>query len=225
MVLHPNLIVPVFMVISISLGSLIGCASFSEVAQTNGQIIKSSPLATQEYIQYIKANIALKDLKYSTQYEPIEFIVDTDFGSTKIQNLIDLADGRSIVEKEGWDRIQPQDKVEKAFQYIVTHYKYITEPCKWLSTRDIITQKQGDCKNLSLLLLSMLHAMGIDSYASISNNHMWVNATIANQWHIFELDQNPEHNRIYAIESFYEHPLYKIYLEQTLKRRVKGINN
>jgi hypothetical protein len=152
--------------------------------------------------------------------------VDTDTGSTKIQNLIDLAEGRLIVEKEGWDLIQRQDNAQIAYQHIAAQYKYITEPCKWFSTKETIAQKQGDCKNLSLLLLSIFLAMGIDSHASISNNHMWVNANIANQWHIFEIDQNPEHHRIYAIDSFYERPLYKIYLKRTLKRKLKEkINN
>jgi transglutaminase-like putative cysteine protease len=85
--------------------------------------------------------------------------------------------------------------------------------------QETIRTQKGDCKSLSLLLMSLLTAAGLDAYAGISNGHMWVVANENNRWQVWDLDQNPARKKIYAIAGFYDDPLYKIYPDRSEKRK------
>ena len=67
----------------------------------------------------------------------------------------------------------------------------------------------------------ILDIADFDSYVSISNGHMWVNGYDGNKWYLFEVDKNPERKKIYQIPGFYENPLFKVFKEQTYKRKRK----
>jgi hypothetical protein len=93
------------------------------------------------------------------------------------------------------------------------------DPHRWQSVEETIKTRKGDCKSLSLLLMSLLKSAGYDSYAGIANGHMWVVAYEKNRWKIYELDKNRERNLIYGIPGFYDIPLYKIYPDRSEKRK------
>lgn len=202
------------------LGLLDGCMAYRKMAHQ--EIESESSWTNEEYARFIKNNIALKNMKYSDNYKEFEFIVDTELGSTKIQNLIDLSAGRSIFEVHNLDQSTVPRLVAAAHRYVIDNYRYTEIPFHWLTIEDIMDSKKGDCKHLSLLLLSILLSMGVDSYAAISNGHMWVNVNIDGKWCIIELDQDSERKKIYALEGFYDRPLYKIYEDKSLKRTLKA---
>ncbi len=80
--------------------------------------------------------------------------------------------------------------------------------------------QKGDCKGLSLLFLSILIVFDIESYAAISNNHMWVEAKLDGKWKIFDTDS--DRKSIYQLSGIYEHPMFKIYSDRSEKRiRIK----
>jgi transglutaminase-like putative cysteine protease len=157
---------------------------------------------------------------YSTAYVPCEFIVDIDNGSTAIQNLINPASvaGINAVLRTNAISRYP-DKVRRIYQYILSHYDYVFDPHRWQSVEETIRTQKGDCKSLSLLMMSLLTSAGFDSYAGISNGHMWVVAKENNRWQVLDLDQNPARKKIYAIPGFYDDPLYKIYPDRSEKRK------
>jgi hypothetical protein len=157
---------------------------------------------------------------YSTAYTPYEFVVDTDDGSTVIQNLLD-SESATVVNNGllGDANPHPSAPSMRIYQHIINHYDYIFDPLKWQSVAETIRTQKGDCKSLSLLLMSCLTNAGYDTYAAISNGHMWVNVNHNNQWLVLELDLDPERNTIYSIPGFYENPLYKIYPDHSEKRK------
>ena len=156
---------------------------------------------------------------YSNVYAPYEFIVDTDYGSSVIQNLLDPESATAINTGLPGDA---NPELMLIYQYIINHYNYILDPLKWQSVEETIRTQKGDCKSLSLLLMSCLTNAGYNTYAGISNGHMWVNVNHDNQWQVLELDLDPERNTIYRIPGFYENPLYKIYPDRSEKRiRIK----
>jgi hypothetical protein len=67
--------------------------------------------------------------------------------------------------------------------------------------------------------MSLLISAGYDTYAGISNGHMWVKVRENTRWYVLELDQDPERNTIYRLPGFYDHPLYKIYPHRSEKRK------
>jgi hypothetical protein len=77
----------------------------------------------------------------------------------------------------------------------------------------------GDCNSLSLLLMSLFQAAGIDTYAGISNGDMWVYALGHDNWQLLELDQDPKRKKMYSLPGFYNNPVYKIYVDHSEKRK------
>jgi len=120
----------------------------------------------------------------------------------------------SIIPQLQWNLESYAEFVKENMTEINAH------PLKWQSVEETIKTQKGDCKNLSLLLMSYLTTAGYDTYAGISNGHMWVNVNHDNQWQILELDLDPERNTIYRIPGFYENPLYKIYPDRSEKRKI-----
>ena len=103
-------------------------------------------------------------------------------------------------------------------EVIQQRFEYTPEPEAWVPVTETLRAGKGDCKNLSILLVSALTASGVDSYAAVSNGHMWVRAYDGLQWRILETDSDPQRNEIYGIPGFYKDPLYKIYPVRSLKR-------
>ena len=153
-------------------------------------------------------------------YAPYEFIVDTDYGSSVIQNLLDPESETAInTGLPGDANPEHSDKLMLIYQHIIDHYDYILDPLKWQSVEETIRTQKGDCKSLSLLLMSCLTNAGYNTYAGISNGHMWVKVRENYKCFVLELDQNPERQKIYRIPGFYENPLYKIYPDRSEKRK------
>jgi hypothetical protein len=197
-----------------------GCAAIHREKIPAESIIPALKWNLASYAEFVKENMTEINASYSTAYTPYEFIVDTDYGSTVIQNLLDPESAKAINTGLPNDsNPEPSDPLMRIYQHIINHYDYILDPLKWQSIEETIRVKKGDCKSLSLLLMSCLAAAGYDTYAAISNGHMWVNVNRDNQWQVLELDLDPERNTIYRIPGFYENPLYKIYPDRSEKRK------
>ncbi|MEJ2726912.1 MAG: hypothetical protein P8185_00135 [Deltaproteobacteria bacterium] len=200
-----------------------GCAAIHREEKPAERIIPALKWNLTSYAEFVKENMAEINANYSTDYILCEFIVDTDYGSTVVQNLLDPESAKAMNNALP-DASNPDasDRLERMYQNIVNHYDYILDPLKWQSVEETIRVKKGDCKSLSLLLMSCLATAGYDTYAAISNGHMWVNVNYDNQWQVLELDLDPERNTIYQIPGFYENPLYRIYPDHSEKRKRKN---
>ena len=199
---------------------LSGCAAIQKEKIPAETIIPELKWNLASYAEFVKENMTEMNANYSTVYAPYEFIVDTDYGSTVIQNLFDPEFTTSINAGLMSDaNPEPSEPLMRIYQHIINHYDYILDPVKWQSVEETIRTQKGDCKSLSLLLMSCLANAGYNTYAGISNGHMWVNVNHDNQWQVLELDLDPERNTIYRIPGFYENPLYKIYPDRSEKRK------
>lgn len=200
--------------------SLWGCAATQREYIPAESIIPEQKWHLESYAAFVKENMAEIKANYSTAYAPYEFIVDTEYGSTVIQDLIDpepVAGINAVLRTDAISRFP--HKVRRIHRYILSHYTYVSDPHRWQSLTETIETRKGDCKSLSLLLMSLLTSAGFDSYAGISNGHMWVVAYENNRRHVLELDQNPARKKIYGIPDFYDYPLYKIYADRSEKRQ------
>ena len=182
-----------------------------------GEVI--SPWDEQSYAAFVRQNIADLNRRYSRDYVVYEFIVDTENGSTRIQNLIDPKATGDVIRQMGLKGGGKAARVAGVAAYLRREYVYVDEPEDWLPAKETFSRKRGDCKNLSLLLLSILVEAGVDAHGAISNGHMWVNAFFDDRWHVLETDPKPDRTPIYHIPGFYDNPLYKVYPEKTLKRK------
>lgn len=197
-----------------------GCAAIQREKIPAESIIPELKWNLSSYAEFVKENMTEMNANYSNVYAPYEFIVDTDYGSTVIQNLLDTESTTSInAGLMGGANPEPSEPLMRIYQHIINHYNYILDPLKWQSVEETIRTQKGDCKSLSLLLMSSLTNAGYNTYAGISNGHMWVNVNYDNQWQVLELDLDPERNTIYRIPGFYENPLYKIYPDRSEKRK------
>lgn len=197
-----------------------GCAAIQRENIPAESIIPEEKWHLESYAAFVKENMTEIRANYSKAYAPYEFIVDTEYGSSVIQDLIDpepVAGINAVLRTDAISRFP--HKVRRIYQYILSHYTYVLDPHRWQSVTETIAARQGDCKSLSLLLMSLLTSAGYDSYAGISNGHMWVVAYENSRWHVLELDQNPARKKIYGIPDFYDYPLYKIYPNRSEKRR------
>jgi hypothetical protein len=197
-----------------------GCAAFYKREVPVEPMIPDLKWNLDSYAQFVKQNMTEINARYTSEYELYEFVVDTDYGSTVIQNLIDPKAISSIIaDVEKYSDFEYPDRLVSIYQYIVEEYNYILDPHAWQSVAETIRAKKGDCKSLSLLLMSLLLSEGYDTHAGISNGHMWVKVHENYQWVVLELDQNPQRQKIYRIPGFYDKPLYRIYADRTEKRK------
>jgi len=197
-----------------------GCAALFKKEIPEEPIIPELKWDLDSYAEFVEQNMAEINARYSSGYIDYEFVVDTEYGSTVIQNLIDPAAASAITPDLGINS-NPEypDRLNRIYQYIIEEYDYILDPHTWQPVAETIRTKKGDCKSLSLLLMSLLLSAGYDAYAAIANGHMWIQVYENYQWLVLELDQNPARQKIYRIPGFYENPLYKIYPDRSEKRK------
>jgi hypothetical protein len=179
-------------------------------------IIRPDTIA--DHKSFVLQNIEMLNGRYSRDYAPSLFVVDLDGGSKIIQELLDPDAGKRLAEQIGVHGMSESEKVRRFQDYIHRELRYRPEPNRWSTVEEILQIGRADCKGRSLVLLSLLAAEGIESYAGISNGHMWISAHYLQTWHVLETDPNAEGNPIYRVEGFYEDPLYKVFPQQTLKR-------
>jgi hypothetical protein len=196
-----------------------GCTSIIDKKRAEERITPIFEWNQEIYIEFLKQNIKKINAKYSTEYVSYEFFVDTDNGSTPIQNLIDSEAVRPITEKLGIAFIDHDQKLLKIFDYVQNEYMFRPDPGKWRTVEETIQTKKGDCKSLSLLLMSLLLAADFPVHAAISNGHMWVNVYHDNKSQVLEVDRDPDRKKVYSIPGFYENPLFKIFPDGAVKRK------
>jgi transglutaminase-like putative cysteine protease len=173
---------------------------------------------TERYAEFVRWNIAALNHRYTLNYVAYDFVVDTEYGSTLIQNLIDTQAMTNIIRQLGVEDHEADSQVAMISDYIRREYAFVDEPEKWATAQETLLRKRGDCKNLSILLLSMLIHADVEAYGAVSNGHMWVNAFFNGDWHVIETDPGTARTSIYQIPGFYEYPLYKVYPDRTVKR-------
>ena len=177
-----------------------------------------TPWDANTYGQYVAENMTELNRRYTERYEPVEFVVDTAAGSARVQSLIDPAATALLAEVIAEPDSGSAVTIEAIMEVVRQRFEYIPEPEAWMPASETIRAGKGDCKNLSILLMSALTSSGVDAYAAVSNGHMWVRAYDGKQWRILETDTDPARNQIYRIPGFYEYPLYKIFPDHSLKR-------
>lgn len=192
-----------------------GCALFAVKPVSEGIL---SFRDTERYADFVKWNIAALNRRYSRNYVDYDFIVDTEYGSTSIQNLINTQAMTSIIRQLGVEDHEAGSRVAILSDYIRREYAYVDEPQDWATAEETLLRKRGDCKNLSILLLSMLIHADVKAHGAISNGHMWVNAFFNGHWHVIETDPWTDRLPIYQLPGFYEYPLYKVFPHRTVKR-------
>ena len=177
------------------------------------------PEELQDYAIFLKKNMAGINETYSKEYILFNFEVDTDNGSRLIQAFINPEAASSISHNLGLENLEDKEKIYILYNYVINEYAFIIDPFKWQTVEETVKIKRGDCKSLSLLLMSLLISAGIDSYVAISNGHMWTNAYFESEWHVLEIDRNSDRNKIYQMPGFYKDPLYKVFIDHTVKRK------
>lgn len=207
-------LVPAIIVVS-------GCALIGRKPPPEETLI---PWDMHNYADFVRQNIAALNRRYTHDYVNYEFIVDTEYGSTRVQDLIAPQALADVIRQLDIRTSDPAVKVAMIKGYLRDEYTYVAEREHWSPVKETLSEKRGDCKNLSLLLLSMLIATGIEAHGAISNGHMWVNAFYNNRWHVLETDPQTDRTLIYQIPGFYKTPLYKVYPDRTLKRKKIGLN-
>ncbi len=199
---------------------LAGCLEIKREKHFQKETRNSLQWNIQSYVSFLRQNIIKTGEKYTIEYEPCEFIVDTDYGSTLIQNLIKPEAVLNIQAQLGINDLEYYDKLSKIFEYVKNNYDFVIDPYNWPTVEETIRAKKGDCNSLSLLLMSLLLSAGIQSHAAISNGHMWVSALHDDEWHILEVDRDPERKRIYSLPGFYQNPVYIIFSDHSEKRKL-----
>jgi transglutaminase-like putative cysteine protease len=178
-----------------------------------------SPTESPEaYVAFWSENKRWIDQIFADDYSVYPIIVDTDSGSRDILTLIDPDAAKPLMDAIVTAGAPPDHVVRRCYQYVVTHFRYLAAPDLWPTVQQTLKQRSGDCKGLSLLLMSLLTAADIDASAEISNGHMWVRVDLDGTTTILETDQTPGRQAIYNSPGFYDRPLLRVTTKQTLRR-------
>jgi hypothetical protein len=200
---------------------VLACAREAVLKPTEEPQTALEPWSIENYAAFVRQNMAYLNEAYTTDYVASEFIVDTDSGAVPIQELIDVELAAGLLKEIDRNAPRAADKIQNYFNYARSRFDYRADPEHWSPVQDILKIGHGDCKGLSLLLVSLLTAAGVESYAAVSNGHMWVSAFDGNRWLVLETDADEERTKIYSLPGFYENPLYKIYPHITFKRKAR----
>ncbi len=203
---------------SICLSLNTGCTPRSVEKQPVQQSVSKWAWSIPNYADFVASNLKNINQLYAEEYGPYLFIADTANGSTVVQNLVDIKIAEQQLENMSFGPLNDREKIMHLHEYVLGSYRYVVEPKEWPTIQETIQWGKGDCKGLSLLLMSLLLASGFETHAAVSNGHMWVNVKMDGKWHVLEMDRNPDRARIYQIPGFYDRPLFKIYQDGTEKR-------
>lgn len=199
---------------------LLGCSLRQQ--ERNNQFIGAEVASydlIQEYITEVQQNIKKIEYKYTKEYIKCDFIVDLENSSTHVQDLIDTLSVKPILKSLNLEGVPVEQKASSIYRYVISNFSFVQDPYTWPTVKETIENKSGDCNSLSLLLMSLFYSSGIETYSAVSNGHMWVYALVNGNWLLFELDQDPLRKRIYRIPGFYKYPIYKIYINYTMRRK------
>lgn len=202
-------------IIGLTISLFVGCAAVRKPLDTD---IISPTESPEAYIAFWSENKRLIDQIYADDYSVYPIIVDTDSGSRDILTLIDPEAAKPLMDAIVTAGAPPDHVVRRCYRYVVTHFRYLPSPDLWPTVRQTLKQRSGDCKGLSLMLMSMLMAADIDSSAEISNGHMWVRVDLDGTTTILETDLTPDRQAIYNSPGFYDRPLLRVTPNQTLRR-------
>jgi transglutaminase-like putative cysteine protease len=201
---------------------MLSCALLKPVEEPEYPV---EPWSIESYADFVRRNMVYLNEMYTTAYAPHEFVVDTDSGAVRVQELLDIGFAVRAFDDIDTPDPEPGRHIQRLLSHVLNSFDYRVDPHRWVPVREVIQSRRADCKGLSLLLLSLLTASGIEAYAAVSNGHMWVNAYDGSRWHVLETDTDPERGRIYTIPGFYENPLFKIYPNVSLKRKPRKDKN
>lgn len=204
-----------FVVVGVIFSLFFGCAAVRKPLDTD---IISPAESPEAYIAFWSENKRLIDQIYADDYSVYPIIVDTASGSRDILTLIDPDAAKPLMDTIVTAGAPPDHVVRRCYRYVVTHFRYLPSPDLWPTVQQTLKQRSGDCKGLSLLLMSMLTAADIDASAEISNGHMWVRVNLEGTTTILETDQTPARQAIYHSPGFYDRPLLRVTTKQTLRR-------
>ena len=202
-------------VIGLTISLFFGCAAVRKPLDTD---IISPTGSPEAYIAFWSENKRLIDQIYAEDYSIYPIIVDTDSGSRDILTLIDPEAAKPLMDAIVTSGAPPDQVVRRCYRYVVAHFRYLPSPDLWPTVQQTLKQRSGDCKGLSLLLMSLLTAADINASAEISNGHMWVRVDLDGTSTILETDQSPERQEIYHSPGFYDRPLLRVTPNQTLRR-------
>jgi transglutaminase-like putative cysteine protease len=202
-------------VIGLTISLFFGCAVVRKPLDTE---IISPTESPEAYVAFWTENKRWIDQIYADDYSVYPIIVDTDSGSRDILTLIDPEAAKPLMEAIVTSGAPADHVVRRSYRYVVTHFRYLPSPDLWPTVQQTLKQRSGDCKGLSLLLMSLLTAADIDASAEISNGHMWVRVDLDGTTTILETDKNPERQAIYNSPGFYDRPLLRVTTKQTLRR-------
>jgi hypothetical protein len=83
----------------------------------------------ENYAEFVKENMAQINARYTDEYERYEFVVDTDYGSTIIQNLIDTEAAAAITAAmEADSDPNGSGHFTTIYQYIIAEFDYVLDP-------------------------------------------------------------------------------------------------
>lgn len=80
------------------------------------------------------------------------------------------------------------EKAYKLFEYVAKDILYVTYTDNWRKPTEVLETMDGDCTDKSILLVSLLTEIGIESYVvyggadELADQHAWVVAFINNEW-------------------------------------------
>ena len=121
-----------------------GCAAIIKEKPPEEIVTPALPWDVKNYAVFVKQNMKNINERYSTEYAPYDFIVDTDFGSTLIQNLIEPEIALEIKGRPWSDSMEDDYKLYKIFKYVQNDYIFFMEPSKWPTVKETVKSKKGD---------------------------------------------------------------------------------
>ncbi|MEA3436792.1 MAG: hypothetical protein U9R43_10040, partial [Thermodesulfobacteriota bacterium] len=121
-----------------------GCAAIIKEKRPEEIVTPALPWDVKNYAVFLKQNMKNINERYSIEYAPYDFVVDTDRGSTLIQNLIEPEIALEIKDRPWSDNMEDDYKLYKIFKYVQNDYAFFMEPDKWTAVKETVKSKKGD---------------------------------------------------------------------------------
>ena len=132
------------------------CARVPPVPDGMPEDVPSRPDRLSAYRQFVTENQHLINRQYGSRYAPATFVVDTENGSAPIQSLVDTDAAAEFLARHPLPAPGDASDPEVLTDLVRRSLRYVPEPMRWNPAKETMARGRGDCKNLSLVLLSLL---------------------------------------------------------------------
>jgi len=182
--------------------------------------MKGNHLGRTQLLLVALAIVAVWAAPVDAQVCNVKVVTDASPDYSDMQSMIhSITSNWSTPAEKCWAMFYFNHIARRQTSPMTLHGRELTDPIRQFNDYGYMM-----CSTIAGANCAIWHNMGLDVRFWDISLHTVSECFYEGRWHILEVDRDPARRKVYALPGFYERPLYKIYLECSMKRKLlKGV--